>query len=416
MENLEIFMNKLPLNGIRVLDFCQMWAGPHATEWLSVLGAEVIKVETSVRIDYMRTVGAPPGKAGTGPNVGSAFASLNWGKKSIAINMTTPKGQELAKKLIKICDVVAENFGGGVLERWGLSYEEMKKIKPDIIYYFGSGYGRSGPDKERPAYAEIVDAFTGSTFSNGYVGGEPNVVGVSPWTDGGQAVHGAVAMMTAIYHKTKTGEGQYIDAAMIEGNANFLSEMVMGSIINGNPGKPSGNRDAVMAPHNSYPCKQTKDEDEWVAIAVENQREWEALCKVMGNPDWTKKEEFSDELLRWENQETLDKYLAEWTRQHGSYEITDKLQKAGIAAIPSFTTKQFTYDGHIAARGFFKDPNHQIMGHKPIAGLPIKFSGYADMNYQTPPLLGEHNDYVFGTLLGLSKEEIKRLTEEKILG
>ncbi len=138
-------MKKLPLSGIRILDFCQMWAGPHATEWLSVLGAETIKVETAVRIDYMRTVGAPPGMAGKNPNVGSAFASLNWGKKSIAINMTTPKGQELAKKLIKISDVVAENFGGGVLERWGLSYEEMKKIKPDIIYYFGSGYGRSGP-------------------------------------------------------------------------------------------------------------------------------------------------------------------------------------------------------------------------------------------------------------------------------
>ena len=155
---------KLPLEGIRVLDFCQMWAGPHATEWLSVMGAEIIKVETKSRIDYMRTVGAPPGLAGTGPNVGSTFATLNWGKKSITLNMNQPKAQELAKKLIQICDVVAENFGGGVLERWGLSYEEMKKIKPDIIYYAGSGYGRSGPHKERPAYAEIVDAFDRGHF------------------------------------------------------------------------------------------------------------------------------------------------------------------------------------------------------------------------------------------------------------
>jgi len=134
-KQIETKTNNLPLSGIRVLDFCQMWAGPHATEWLSVMGAEVIKVETSIRIDYMRTVGASPGKAGTSPNVGSAFASLNWGKKSIALNMTTPRARELAKKLIAICDVVAENFGGGVLERWGLSFNEMKKIKPDIIYY-----------------------------------------------------------------------------------------------------------------------------------------------------------------------------------------------------------------------------------------------------------------------------------------
>ena len=411
-------MNKkqnLPLEGIRVLDFCQMWAGPHATEWLSVMGAEVIKVETGSRIDYMRTVGAPPGMAGTGPNVGSAFASLNWGKKSITLNMTTPKGQELAKKLIKICDVVAENFGGGVLERWGLSYEEMKKIKPDIIYYAGSGYGRSGPHKERPAYAEIVDAFTGATFSNGYPGGEPNVIGVSPWTDGAQAIHGAVAMMIALYHHMNTGEGQYIDAAMIEGHANFLGEMVMGYIINGAVGEPIGNRDAVMAPHGCYPCKMTGDEDEWIALAVDGQEEWQSLCKLMGNPDWTEKEAFRDELSRWKNQEELDKYLAEWTRRYGAYELAALLQKAGIAATPSFSTKQLTHDKHINARGFFKKPHHPVLGDKLLAGLPIRFSDYGAGNYHTPPLLGEHNDYVFGQLLGLSKDEILRLTAEKVL-
>jgi benzylsuccinate CoA-transferase BbsF subunit len=411
-------MNKklnLPLEGIRVLDFCQMWAGPHATEWLSVMGAEVIKVETASRIDYMRTVGAPPGMAGKDPNVGSAFASLNWGKKSITLNMTTPKGQELAKKLIKICDVVSENFGGGILERWGLSYEEMKKIKPDIIYYAGSGYGRSGPHKERPAYAEIVDAFTGATFSNGYPGGEPNVIGVSPWTDGAQAIHGAVAMMTALYYKQNTGEGQYIDAAMIEGHANFLGEMVMSYIINGTVGQPVGNRDAFMAPHGCYPCKTTGDEDEWIALAVADQKEWEALCKLMGNPDWTKNDAFRDEPNRWENQEELDKYLSEWTRQYGVYKLTARLQRAGIAATPSFSTKQLTHDKHINARGFFKKPHHPVLGDKVLAGLPIRFSDYAAGNYNTPPLLGEHNDYVFGQLLGLSQDEIRRLTEEKVL-
>ena len=408
-------MKKLPLEGIRVLDFCQMWAGPHATEWLSVMGAEVIKVETSVRIDYMRTVGAPPGMAGTGPNVGSAFASLNWGKKSIAINMTKPEARELMKKLIAISDVVAENFGGGVLERWGLSYDEMKKIKPDIIYYAGSGYGRSGPHKERPAYAEIVDAFTGVTYSNGYPDGEPNVVGVSPWTDGSQAIHGAVAMMTALYHRMNTGEGQYIDAAMVEAHANFQGEMMMSCIINGTNGERIGNRDAVAAPHGSYPCKATGDEDEWIALAVASRKEWESLCRIMGNPDWTKKEEFSDELKRWENQEELEKYLSEWTRQHGAYELAAMLQKAGIAAIPSFSTKQLTHDKHINSRGFFRSPNHSILGERVLAGLPIKLSENPELNYRTPPLLGEHNDYVFGELLGLSREEIRRLTEEKVL-
>jgi crotonobetainyl-CoA:carnitine CoA-transferase CaiB-like acyl-CoA transferase len=157
-------MNKLPLAGIRVTDFGQMWAGPHLSQWLAVMGAEVIKVETNLRIDFMRQVGQPPALAGKGPNAGSAFSSVNYSKKSIVLNMNTPKAQELAKELVKISDVVAENFSGDILGRWGLGYADLKKIKPDIIMYSGSGYGRSGPAKERPAYAEIIEAYDGSTL------------------------------------------------------------------------------------------------------------------------------------------------------------------------------------------------------------------------------------------------------------
>jgi crotonobetainyl-CoA:carnitine CoA-transferase CaiB-like acyl-CoA transferase len=408
-------VNNLPLSGIRVLDFCQMWAGPHATEWFSVMGAEVIKLETNLKIDFLRTVGAPPGLAGTGPNVGSCFASLNFGKKGIALNMTMPEARELAKKLIAICDVVAENYGGAILERWGLSFEEMKKLNPEIIYYAGSGYGRTGPYKERPGYAEIIDAFTGATFCNGYQGEDPAVIGVSPWTDGAQALTGAFAMLTALRHRSQTREGQYIDAAMIEQGANFLGEQVMSYVINGKVGERVGNRDVAMAPHNSYPCKKTKDEDEWVAIAVANQKEWQSLVKVMGNPDWSKKEIFSDELSRWKNQVELDKYVGEWTRNLGSYEVAGKLQKAGIAAIPSLSTKQIHHDKHMESRGFFVQCDHEVMGKVTLAGLPFRFSDTPKGNYESAPLLGEDNDYVFGGLLGLSKEEIQRLTDEKVL-
>jgi benzylsuccinate CoA-transferase BbsF subunit len=408
-------LEKLPLEGIRVLDFCQMWAGPHATEWLSVMGADVIKVETNLRIDYMRTVGAPRGLAGTGPNVGSCFATLNWGKKSVTLNMTQPKAQELAKRLIKMSDIVAENFGGGVLQRWGLSYEEMKKIKPDIIYYAGSGYGRNGPFKERPAYAEIVDAYTGATYVNGYYKGEPAVVGVSPWTDSSQAIHGSFSILTALYHRMVTGEGQYIDAAMIEAASNFLGELVMDNIINGNIGERMGNRSKIMAPHGCYPCKKTKDEAEWIAIAVSNQKEWKALCKLMGNPAWTKREEFGDELSRWKNQEQLEEHLKGWTRQYGSYELAEALQKAGVTAAASLSTKQCTHDKHLEDREFFIKTEHPVLGKVTLTGLPFRFSDTPKGNYNVAPLLGQHNEYVFGELLGLSKEEIRKLTEEKVL-
>ena len=407
-------MQKLPLEGIRVLDFCQMWAGPHATEWLSVMGAECIKVETNLKIDYLRTVGAPRALAGTGPNVGSCFATLNWGKKSVTLNMNQPKAREIARSLVKICDIVAENFGGGILERWGLGYEEMKKIKPDIIYYAGSGYGRNGPFKERPAYAEIVDAYTGATNGNGYYQDDPAVIGVSPWMDAAQAMHGSFSMLTALYHRMMTGEGQYIDAAMIECGANFLGEAVMANVINGNIGERVGNRDAIMAPHGCYPCKMTRDEAEWIAIAVSNQKEWESLCKLMGSPAWTKGDEFSDELSRWKNQEKLEEHLKEWTRQFGSYELAESLQKAGIAAAASLSTKQCTHDKHLDAREFFIKTEHPVLGKVTLTGLPFRFSDTPKGNYSVAPLLGQHNEYVFGQLLGLSKEEIQKLREDKV--
>jgi benzylsuccinate CoA-transferase BbsF subunit len=408
-------MNNLPLTGIRVLDFCQMWAGPHATEWFSVMGAEVIKVETNLKIDFLRTVGAPPGMAGTGPNSGSCFASLNFGKKGITLNMTTVKARELARRLVAISDVVAENYGGAVLERWGLSYDELKKLNPGIVYYAGSGYGRTGPYKERPGYAPIVDAYIGATFGNGYEGEGPAVVGVAGWTDGAQALTGAFSMMAALHHRSKTGEGQYIDASMIEQGANFLGEQVMNYLLNMKVEERTGNQDGAMAPHGIYPCKKTKDEEEWVAIAVADQRDWRSLVKIIGNPGWSRKEEFSDELSRWKNHVELDKYISCWTKGLGSYEITRILQKAGIAAAPAFTTKQIHHDVHMKSRGFFIQTNHAAMGNITLAGLPFHFGDTPKGNYASAPLLGEHNEYVFGELLGLSEEEIKRLTEERVL-
>ena len=406
-------MQRLPLEGIRVMDFGQMWAGPHLSQWLAVMGAEVIKIETNLRIDFMRMVGQPPALAGKGPNAGSGFSSINFGKKSIVLNMTTEKGRDLSRRLVKVCQVVTENFGGSILERWGLSYEEIKKIKPDIIMYAGSGYGRSGPSKERPAYAEIIEAFDGSTYANGYPGGPPQTVGVSPWTDATQAMHGAFAILSAIYHHSKTGEGQYIDASMLEGSANFLGELIMGYELNGRLGERVGNRDAIMAPHGCYKCRPSS-ETEWVVIAVADQGQWRAFCRVLGNPAWAKRPEFADELSRWKNQDELDKYVEAWTSQLGCYEVAEKLQKAGIAAAPSVSTRQIVVDPHLKARGFFFETVHPFMGNICLPSLPWRLNDTVRGNYIYPPLLGEHNDYVFGQLLGLSPEEIKRLREEKV--
>jgi crotonobetainyl-CoA:carnitine CoA-transferase CaiB-like acyl-CoA transferase len=405
-------MSNLPLDGIRILDFGQMWAGPHLTQWLAVMGAEVIKVETHLRLDFMRMVGIPPGIDRGNFNAGTAFASLNYGKKSITLNMNESRAQELAKRIIKKCDVVTENFGGAILERWGLGWQELKKIKPDIIYYAGSGYGRSGPHRARPSYAEIVEAYDGSTYLNGYPGGEPATVGVSPWTDATQAMHGAFAIMAALYHRDRTGEGQYIDAAMIEGSANFLGEMVMGYTMNGALGERMGNRDKSAAPHGCYRCKGN---DEWVAIAVGSQAEWQAFVNAIGNPAWAKRAEFRDEANRLHNQDELDKLVEEWTRQHHQYEVMELLQKAGVAAGASLNIKDLVSDPQLKSREFFVDIEHPVIGNITLAGLPWRHDGKQKGNYSCPPLLGEHNDYVFGDLLGLPADEIARLKEAKVI-
>ncbi|MDD5039094.1 MAG: CoA transferase [Dehalococcoidales bacterium] len=404
-------MRELPLKGIRALDFCNVWHGPHLNQWLAVMGAEVIKVETMLRLDSTRK-GFIPGKGQAPVNQSADFLVLNYSKKSISLNMIQPKAVELVKKLVKITDIVSDNFGGPVMERWGLGYEELKKIKSDIIVFSGSGYGRYGPRQESPAYAAIIEAFNGLTYLNGYFQGEPKRMGSVGWTDMLSAQQGVFAILTALYYRSKTGKGQYIDLSMTEAALTFLPEAVMDYTINKRVRERWGNRDDIMAPHGCYPCK---GEDHWVTIAISNQKEWKALCKIMGNPEWTTREDFSDELNRWKNQAELDKLVGEWTKNYDHHEAMAMLQKVGIIAGATLDVQEVLNDPHMKERGFFVDMNHPELGKITLAGLPYRLSDTPKGYYESPPLLGGDNQYVFGDLLGLSKEDIKKLEEEQVI-
>ncbi len=402
-------MEKLPLEGIRVTDFTAVWAGSHITQWLGVMGAEVIKIESNLRPDLTRMVFR--GMSADCP-MSAVFAVLNYGKKGCTLNMTLPKARELAKEIIKVSDVVAENFGGPVMDRWGLGYSDLKKIKPDIIMYAGSGFGRTGPYKELPAFAGIIEAFSGLCSLNAHPDGEPLPMATRGYSDLAAAQHGVFAILAALYHRSKTGQGQYIDLSMTEVMAAFLPEPIMHYTMNGTVQAPQGNRDSTMAPHGCYRCR---GDDEWVAIAVSNDDEWRAFCDATGNPEWTEDERFHDGLNRLKNQEQLDSLIQEWTENHDHYEVTEILQKAGVMAGPSFKVEEVVQDRHLGQRGFFVDIDHPGIGAVRLAGLPWKLSDVPPGYYQHAPLLGEHNDYVFKTLLNMSEEEIARLQEEQVI-
>jgi benzylsuccinate CoA-transferase BbsF subunit len=395
-------VQKLPLEGIRVIDFTAALAGPHLTQWLAVMGAEVIKIETKLRSATSLTV----------TDLLTLDTVRQCSKKRITLNMTKPEAAPLVKELVKISDVIAENFGGPVMDRWGLGYQELKKLKSDIIFYAGSGYGRTGLRTKSPANAFIIGAFVGLTYVNGYVGGEPVTMGGGGWTDYMQALHGTFAILAALYHRSKTGEGQYIDAAMAEGSANLLGELVMDYTMNERVGERIGNRDNIMAPHGCYRCQ---GEDKWVAIAISSEEEWEAFCSTIGNPKWTKREEFSDELSRWKNQNELDKLIEEWTKRHHHYEVMEILQKAGIMAGASINVEELGGDPHLKKREFLVDIEQPEVGKLRFPSLPWRLNDTPRGNYYYSALMGEHNDYVFGGLLGMPKEEIRRLEEEKVI-
>lgn len=405
-------MQRLPLEGVRVVDFCDAWHGPHLTQWLGVMGAEVIKIESALRPNSTRTASLPGKSEPAGFNRSVDYGVFNYGKMDITLNMTQPKAVELVKKLVKVSDVVTENFGGAVLDRWGLGYQDLRKIKRDIIVYAGSGYGRTGPRKEFPAFAGVADAFSGMGCLNGYASGKPLVIGSYGWTDMLSGQQGAFAVLAALYHRSLTGEGQYIDLSMSEVGLTFIPEVAMDYVMNKRVRQRVGNRDDIMAPHGCYRCQ---GEDRWVAIAVSNQEEWQALCNAVGHPEWATREEFRDELSRWKNQDELDKLIGEWTINYDHYEVMERLQKAGVMAGASLSPSELVSDPQLRERGFFVDLEHPEMSKLTLAGLPWKLSDTPKGNYLRPALLGEHNNYVFGELLGLSREEIKQLQEEKVI-
>jgi len=403
-------MDRSALKGVRVADFSWLWAGAYATGLLAFLGAEVIKIESMTRVDPSRHMTLTIGQAFEGVNHSPVFNGINLNKLSVTLNLKKAEGLELAKRIIQLSDIVTQNMRPGVMDRLGLGYDELKKIKPDIIMLSSSAFGAEGPFRTYGGYAPSFTCYSGLAHLTGYDDGPPNPMTGS--TDLMSATTAAFAIIAALNYKQQTGRGQFIDLSSVESLAVFTGDAIMDYVMNGRVQSRQGNQDSIMAPHNCYRCR---GDDKWISIAVATPEEWDAFCEVIGNPEWTKDERFSDAYCRWKNRDELDKLVQEWTVNYTHYQIMEMMQNAGVAAMPSFSNEEIFNDPHFKSRGLAVEVDHKAMGKQIVLGPPWRLSSTPAKVTSASPLLGEHNEYVFGELLSMSHEEIKRLIDEEVI-
>ena len=403
--------NRLPLDGIRVLDLTWVWAGPHCTLQFAHLGAEIIRIESTHRLDATRRV---PPFADDIPGVNRAgyFNQYSQGKRSLTLNLSDPRGVEIARELVRHCDIVADNFSAGAMDRMGLGYEVLHKIRPDIIVVSISGCGQTGPWRKLLSYGPPSAALAGFCSVTGYAGLGPAETGVS-FPDPTAGVLGSVAVMAALHHRDRTGEGQHIDLSQLEATVTLLPAALLEYSLNGAPPARDGNRDPIMAPHNTY--KAFGDENQWVSIAVADDDEWRAMCTVMAMPQLADDARFRKLADRKANEDALDEIVTAWTRGRDRWEITEALQRAGVAAFPSMSNKDLAHDTHMLERGFFTNFDHPEVGRRLHAGIPWRLSDAENRVRGPAPLLGADTDAILKTMLGMSDEKIAELRALDVL-
>ena len=336
---------------------------------------------------------------------------LNYNKVGITLDLATAEGAALAKELMKVCDLVVENFRPGTMKRFGLDYHELIRVKPDIVMVSSSSLGADGPQSRYTGFAPTFGTMSGFSHITGYPDGIPAELRLMvDYTVGAAA---AYAGLVALYHQRATGQGQYIDLASRDVMTCLMGESILDVQLNGpRPNRRMGNRDQIMAPHGVYRCK---GEDAWITIAIANQEEWDGLCDAMGHPEWLADESFSDGDRRWMSQDELDRRLSDWTMNYTPFELMNLLQGKGVAAVPSYSAKDLFDDPHLKERRFSEKVTEPSGQDYTVITAPWALDGRRPAARRHAPSPGEDNQRVFGELLGLSSVEVERLTAAGVL-
>ena len=405
-----------PLAGVRVVEMGQLIAIPFAMKLMADMGAQVIRLESTRRLESYRSDSVYLNEVeGEFWNRGANFYEQNRNKLGITLDLGRRDGLDILNRLIEISDVFAENFTPRVIKNFGLEFTELRRIKPDIIMVSSTGYGFDGPWANFGATGPATEGASGLAYTTGYAGGPP-VMAEIPYVDYTAGEHTVFAVMTALMHRLRTGQGQFIDVSQTQAAAATIPETLLDFSANGRTPTRIGNADPVMAPHGCYPCA---GEDRWIVIAVSEDVEWRGLCEVLRQSDWLGDGRFSSGPGRLQNREVLDQMVADATISWDAHRLMQALQAAGVPAGSVLDSKELLFNDHLRARGFYEIVRHHPntgMPPLPYASRPWKLSETPSVSPKAAPLMGEHNYYILKDLLGLPESDVTRLEEEGVIG
>lgn len=407
----------LPLEGIRILDPSQVWAGPTCTKILGDLGADVIKVESARRMDIARgdaraVAGGmgfyPDNEVGADPwNREGKYADRNRSKRSICLDLTNPRGVDAFKRIAANSDVVIENFRQGVMERFGLGYEDLRKVRPDIIMLTMASQGATGPEAAYGSFGITLEQTAGVASITGYAGGDPSTSGVL-FPDPLVSVVSVGLVLAAIRQRRKTGEGVYIDLSQREMTTSILGDMVMDYTMNGRTWAPLGNRHHSFAPQGVYPCRGT---DIWLAVSVETDHDWVALAETIGHPELAGDPRYASAAGRRKHHDELDALITEWTSGRDAFIAMSTLQAAGVPAGVAENGEHLVSDPQLVSRGFWEYSGHTPAEVRPYLSRSFKLSKTPGFTRFPAPLLGAHTTEVLRDVAGMTEAEIGELDE-----
>lgn len=401
-------MGPLPFEGIRIADFGWIFAIPHATAWLGSLGADVIRVESTLAPDLVRFLSGTDGTLGI--NRSGIFNSINFSRRSLTLNLADPEARAIALKLVNISDIATENYTFGNMKKWGLTYEDLRRVKPDIIMLSGTPLGQTGPYASSVGWGPTTQAFAGMCHLTGYPGAFPCGIG-GTWPDFAIGTAMVFFLLAALHHRDRTGEGQYLDVAMAETVTSMLPEAMMEYFLNWRDNGPIGNRDDTMAPHGVFPVG---GDDRWVAIAAIDDSDFAALCEVLGVPALASDPRYARLASRLANVDALEREISARTREFDRDDLVRALRERNVPAGPVYGPVDLMQDPAFLNSGMLVELDHPESGKRIVPGLPVQFSAM-EPDYRPAPAIGQDSDEVLSQVLGFSSSEISRLRDKKIV-